>query len=197
MGGSSSQPHTKQLMSHIHSFLTKDMYSSQYSDSFHHTASFQHNARDDSPVEVTAPPPNLKLTKERQKRTAQNEGAPRSTAWTNEEEIELCKGWVHVSKNSFVGNTKREAGFWTEVLRYLENETKAPGLRIYDMASGAGDEDYFAMSLLDYEVKHGMSFTLRHGWEVLRKILKLMDTEVPNFAGNQQASKRCWSMLVS
>ncbi|GJS14970.1 hypothetical protein Tco_0409442 [Tanacetum coccineum] len=36
-------------------------------------------------------------------------------------------------------------------------------------ASGAGDEDYYAMALLDYEADHGMTFTLRHCWEVLRK----------------------------
>ncbi|GKB06439.1 hypothetical protein Tco_0834672 [Tanacetum coccineum] len=86
-----------------------------------------------------------------------------------------------------VGNVRREVGFWTEVLRYLENKTKAPGRRTYGMvnrkwktvhpnvarfcrvyanvmrrvhASGARHDDYFAMVLLDYEAEHGMSFTL-------------------------------------
>ncbi|GJV06649.1 hypothetical protein Tco_1344305 [Tanacetum coccineum] len=127
MDGSSSQPHTEQPMSDIHSFPTEDMYSPKYSDSF------QHTARKDSPVEVAAPPPKSKSSRGRQKRTDQNEDAPRSTAWTNEEEIALFKGWVHVSENSFVGNAKRESGFWTEVLRYLENKTKAPRRRTYEM----------------------------------------------------------------
>nr|GEZ77442.1 hypothetical protein [Tanacetum cinerariifolium]GEZ78736.1 hypothetical protein [Tanacetum cinerariifolium] len=32
-------------------------------------------------------------------------------------------------------------------------------------ASGVGDEDYYATTLLDYGVEHGMPFTLRHCWE--------------------------------
>ncbi|GKD08462.1 hypothetical protein Tco_1188147 [Tanacetum coccineum] len=120
--------------------------------------SFQHTAREDSPFEFAAPPSKSKPTRRRKKRTTQNKDAPRS-----------------------VGNEGREAGFWTEVLRYLENKTKALGRRTYDMVnakwktvrlnvarfyevyadvmgrvqvSGAGDEHYFAMALLDYEVEH-------------------------------------------
>ncbi|GJR93034.1 hypothetical protein Tco_0265208 [Tanacetum coccineum] len=101
---------------------------------------------------------------------------------------------VHVSENSSKGNAWKDAGFWTKVLQYFESKTKAPGHRTYDMIngkgktvrpnvarfcgvyanfmrrtqdSGAGDEDYYARALLDYEVEHGMSFTLRHYWEVL------------------------------
>ncbi|GJU27873.1 retrotransposon protein, putative, ty1-copia subclass [Tanacetum coccineum] len=47
-------------------------------------------------------------------------------------------------------------------------------------ASGAGDEDYFAMILLDYEAEYEVPFTLRHCWKVLRKSLILMGSEVPN-----------------
>ncbi|GJZ29012.1 zinc finger BED domain-containing protein RICESLEEPER 2-like protein [Tanacetum coccineum] len=168
------------------------MYEPQYSDSF------QHTTREDSLVEIAAPP-------------------PWSTAWTNEEEIALCKGWVHVSENNAIGNARREFRFWTNVLRCMENKTKALGCRTYDMmngkwktmrpnvawfcgvytnvirrahASGARDKDYFAMALLDYEAEHGMSFTLRHCWEVLRKSPKWMDTKGPNFATKKQAAKR-------
>nr|GEV86302.1 hypothetical protein [Tanacetum cinerariifolium] len=190
MGGSSSQPHMEQPMSPTHSFPTEDMYSLQYSNSFQHTVSFQLTAREDSSVEVAALPPKSKPTRGRKKKTAQNEDASRSTAWTNEEEIKLCKCWVHVFENSSVGNARRESGFWTEDLRYLENKTKAYGRRTYDMmngkwktvrpnvaqfcgvyanvmrraqTNGAGDEDYYAMALLDYKAEHGMTFTLRHG----------------------------------
>ncbi|GJX02861.1 hypothetical protein Tco_0188777 [Tanacetum coccineum] len=71
MGGSSSQPHTEQPMSLIHAFPTEDMYTPEFSDSF------QHTAREDSPVEVAAPPPKSKPIGGRQKRTVQNEDAPR------------------------------------------------------------------------------------------------------------------------
>ncbi|GJV27619.1 retrotransposon protein, putative, ty1-copia subclass [Tanacetum coccineum] len=102
MGGSSLQPHTEKPMSPTRAFPTRDMYSPEYSNTFQQTDSFQHTAREDSPVELAAPPPKWKSkpTKGRQKRTAQNEDALRQTALTNEEEIVLCKGWVHVSENS-------------------------------------------------------------------------------------------------
>ncbi|GJY46293.1 zinc finger BED domain-containing protein RICESLEEPER 2-like protein [Tanacetum coccineum] len=157
MGGSSSQPHTEKPMSPTRAFPTGDMSSPGYSDTFQQTDSFQHTARDDSPVEVAAPPPKWKSkpTRGRQKRTSQNEDAHRQTALTNEEEIALCKGWVHVSENSKKGNARK-------------NE------------SGAGVEYYFNMALLDYEAKHRMQFTLRHCWAVLKYCPKWMDTEVPS-----------------
>ncbi|GKA39394.1 hypothetical protein Tco_0731945 [Tanacetum coccineum] len=128
MGGTSSHPHTEQLMSPIHAFLTEDMYSPQNSDSFNTQASFQHITREDSLVKVAAPLPKSKPTRGRQKRTAQNEVAPRQTAWTNEEEIILCKGWVKVSKNNRVGS---DEGCWILDLGRMrvELETKIPTQR--------------------------------------------------------------------
>nr|GEX49578.1 hypothetical protein [Tanacetum cinerariifolium] len=150
---------------------------------------FQHTARKDSHVEVATPPPNLKPTRGCQKRTAQNDEAPWCTEWTNEEEIALCKGRIHVFENSVVGNTRKECGFWTEVLQHMESKTKAPGHRTHDMVNGkwktmrpnvaqfygvhanvmrkahasrAEDEDYFTTDLLGYEAKYEISFTLRH-----------------------------------
>ncbi|GJZ58865.1 zinc finger, CCHC-type containing protein [Tanacetum coccineum] len=81
MGGSSSQPHTEQPIS------------------------FQETTRDDSLVEVTGPPlkSKSKPTRGHQNRTVQNEDAAWHIAWTNEEEITLCKGWVHVSESSKLG----------------------------------------------------------------------------------------------
>nr|GEU54831.1 hypothetical protein [Tanacetum cinerariifolium] len=105
---------------------------------------FQYTTREDSLVEVAAPPPKSKPTRGRPKRTDQNEDAPRSSAWKNKEKIMLCKGWVHVSENNAVGNARRESRFWTNVLRAH--------------ASEAGDKDYFAMALLDYEAEHGIPF---------------------------------------
>ncbi|GJS13676.1 retrovirus-related pol polyprotein from transposon TNT 1-94 [Tanacetum coccineum] len=118
-------------MSPIHSFPNEDMYEPQYLDSF------QNTAREDSPVEVTAlTPTQPKLVKRRQKRTVRNEYAPLCVSWTNEEEIVLCKGWVHVSENSILGNARRESGFWNEVVAYVERKTKTLGRRTYDMVNG-------------------------------------------------------------
>ncbi|GJU01879.1 hypothetical protein Tco_1112217 [Tanacetum coccineum] len=102
--------------------------------------SYQNNACEDYSVEVAAPPPKLNPTRRRQKRTTQNENAPWQTTLTNEEEIALCKGWAHVSENNSIVRK-----------------------------SGIGDEDYYARALLDYEAEHGMPFTLRHCWEVLKE----------------------------
>ncbi|GKD80290.1 hypothetical protein Tco_1342911 [Tanacetum coccineum] len=57
-------------------------------------------------------------------------------------------------------------------------------------ASGAGDEHYFVTALLDYEAQFGVPFTLCHCWEVLRKSLKWMDTQVPKFSANKKDGKR-------
>ena len=39
-----------------------------------------------------------------------------------EEETALCKGWFHVSEDNFVGNTRKETGFWTTILAYVEQK---------------------------------------------------------------------------
>nr|GEZ81014.1 hypothetical protein [Tanacetum cinerariifolium] len=119
-------------------------------------------AHENSPVEVTAPPSKSKSkpTRGRQKKTVQNEDAPWQTAWTNEEKIALCKGCVYVSENSRLGNTRKDARFWTGVLKYMESKTKMYCRRTYDMESEARDKDYYNRELLDYEVKTGVSFKL-------------------------------------
>ncbi|GJX83656.1 hypothetical protein Tco_0333137 [Tanacetum coccineum] len=121
MDGSSSQPHTEQPMSPIHSFPTEDMYSPQYSNFF------QHTARKDSPDKVAASPPKSKPTRGRQKRTAQNEDAPLSTACTNEEEIELCKVWdASINMNVDVGDDEEDE---VQELRRPMGRDKAKGLK--------------------------------------------------------------------
>nr|GEU91352.1 hypothetical protein [Tanacetum cinerariifolium] len=151
------------------------MYSPRYSEDM-----YQNTAREESPVKVTAPPP--KPSRRRQKRmdSIPNEDAPRCTTWNNEEEIALCKGWVHVSENSAKGNARNTDGFWTEVLDYLGKKTKQLGRRTYNMVnrkwnmvrsnvarfygvhanvlhraqdSGAGEEEYFNKAILDYEAE--------------------------------------------
>ncbi|GJZ04022.1 hypothetical protein Tco_0537297 [Tanacetum coccineum] len=145
MGGSSSQTCTDPPMSPIHAFPIEDMYTLEFLDSFQqNTGSFQETAREDSPVEVvTSPPKTKKPIRGRQKRTIQSDDAPWQIAWTNAEKIALCKGWVYVSENSSVGNTRKDAGFWCEVLQYMESKTKQRSSN----ESGASDEDYYARAL--------------------------------------------------
>ncbi|GKD95723.1 hypothetical protein Tco_1379620 [Tanacetum coccineum] len=75
---------------------------------------------------------------------------------------------------SAIGNVRRESGFWNKVYVHANVMRKEP-------MSGAEDEDYFAKALLNYEAEYEVPFTLCHSWEVLRKSLKWMDSEVLNF----------------
>ncbi|GKA35233.1 reverse transcriptase domain-containing protein [Tanacetum coccineum] len=132
MGGSSSQPRTDPPMSPIHAFPIKDMYTPEFSDSFQQNiGSIKEIAREDYPVEVASLPPKTKSKPTRgcQKRTIQSDDAPQHIAWINAEEIALSKGWIYVSENNIIGNTEKEAGFWSEILKYMESKTKQYGSR--------------------------------------------------------------------
>nr|GEX81345.1 hypothetical protein [Tanacetum cinerariifolium] len=104
MGGSLSQPRTDPPVSSINAFLLGDLYTPQLSDSFlENTGYWKQTNLDDSPVEQVATSSTKKkknATRNRRKRMNQAEPAPRQTAWTNEEEIALAKGWRSVSENS-------------------------------------------------------------------------------------------------
>ncbi|GJR85362.1 zinc finger BED domain-containing protein RICESLEEPER 2-like protein [Tanacetum coccineum] len=52
--------------------------------------------------------------------------------------------------------------------------------------SGAGEGDYFNKALLDYEAETGVSFQLRHCWEVFKGRPKWMETEVPKFSAKSE-----------
>ncbi|GJV41573.1 hypothetical protein Tco_1420013 [Tanacetum coccineum] len=149
-----------------------------------------------------------KPTRARQKRTIQSDDAPRQTVWTHEEEIALCKGWVDVSENSMLGNSRKEAGFWCAVLAYMVSKTKQYDRRTYDMVNGkwktvrptgirfcgvysnvmrrgqesrASDEDYFKKVFMDYQAETETTFKYHHCWEILKNSPKWMKSEVPNF----------------
>ncbi|GKA34441.1 gamma-glutamyltranspeptidase 1 [Tanacetum coccineum] len=62
-------------------------------------------------------------------------------------------------------------------------------LKIVPKDSGAGDEDYFNKALLDYEVKFGVPFTLRHSWEILKKSPKWWEQVVPKYSNPNVAKK--------
>ncbi|GKB74329.1 hypothetical protein Tco_0935741 [Tanacetum coccineum] len=84
--------------------------------------------REESPVEVvaTSPPKMKKPTRARQKWMIQSTDAPQQNARTHEEEIALAKGWVDVSENSMLGNSRKEARFWCAVLAYMESQSVTP-----------------------------------------------------------------------
>ncbi|GJS00514.1 glutathione S-transferase T3-like protein [Tanacetum coccineum] len=203
MGGSSSQRRTDPPMSPIHAFSIEDMYMPEFLDYFQeNTGSFQEPVREESPVEVaTSPPKTKKPTKGCQKRMIQSDYVPRQTAWTHEEEIVLCKGWVDVSENSMLGNTRKDVGFWCAVLQYMESKTKQHGRRTYGMVygkwktvcpavvrfcrvygnvmrklqeSGASDADYYTRALMNYEAKTETTFKLRHCLKILKDSPKWM-----------------------
>nr|GEW24244.1 proline-rich receptor-like protein kinase PERK1 [Tanacetum cinerariifolium] len=64
---------------------------------------------------------------------SQSVDAPRQTSWTTEEEIALANGWLALFENNKDGNAKKQAGFWCEVLEYIESKTKQYGRRTYDL----------------------------------------------------------------
>ncbi|GJR17031.1 hypothetical protein Tco_0965558 [Tanacetum coccineum] len=114
-----------------------------------------------------------KPTRGRQKRTIQSDDAPRQTAWTHEEEITLCKGWVEVPENSMLGNTRKDVGFCCAVLQYMESKIKQYGRQTLK-ESGASDAYYYARVIMDYEAETGTTFKLRHCWEILKDSPKWM-----------------------
>ncbi|GKC73473.1 hypothetical protein Tco_1119356 [Tanacetum coccineum] len=55
-----------------------------------------------------------------------------------------------------VGNTRKDAGFWCEILKYMESRTKPL------QESGASNEDYYARELVEYGAETETTFKLRH-----------------------------------
>ncbi|GJZ52862.1 zinc finger BED domain-containing protein RICESLEEPER 2-like protein [Tanacetum coccineum] len=135
----------------------------EFPDSFQqNTGSFQETAREYSSVKATTslPKTKSKLTRGRQKRTIQSNDAPQ------------------------IDNMRKDAGFWSEVLQYMESKTQ-------QYESGASDEDYYARALVDYEAENGTTFKLCHYWEILKGSLKWMQSDVPKFvAKSGEGSKR-------
>nr|GEX40933.1 protein YLS3-like [Tanacetum cinerariifolium] len=66
-----------------------------------------------------------KASKRRQKRTAKNnDEGTRCIPWTPEEELHCAKGWVRISEDGAVSNTRKVKGFLTKVLGYVEQAMK-------------------------------------------------------------------------
>ncbi|GKC98075.1 ALP1-like protein, partial [Tanacetum coccineum] len=146
------------------------MYTPQFLDSFKNTGYSQEPNREESHIEAVAT-------------------SPQQIAWTHEEEITLCKRWVDVSKNSKLGNSMKEAGFWCAVLAYMESKTKLYGRRTAQ-ESGAEDEDYFNRALMDYQDETGTTFKYRHCWEILKNSPKWKQSEFPKFAAKSRGGSK-------
>ncbi|GKE19229.1 putative reverse transcriptase domain-containing protein, partial [Tanacetum coccineum] len=158
--------------------------------------------------QVATSPTKKKATRNRKKKTIQSDDAPRQTPWTTEEEIALYKGWLAIFENSKHGNSRKQGGFWCEVLSYIESKTQQYGRRTYDMMLGewktvrpfvvrfcgiynnimrigpeseAEDADYVQMEMLHYEIDTGLPFKLRHCWEILKDHPKWQEIAIPNF----------------
>nr|GEW47212.1 hypothetical protein [Tanacetum cinerariifolium]GEW52604.1 hypothetical protein [Tanacetum cinerariifolium] len=222
MGGSSSQPRTDQVNSLINAFTLEELYTPDFSESLQENTGFWQAPNPyEIPVEqVTTSPTKKKkkATRNRKKKTIQSDDAPRQTPWTTEEEIALCKGWLAVFENSKHGNSRKQCGFWCEVLSYMESKTQKYGRRTYDMVlgkwktvrpsvvrfcgiynnimhmgpeSGAGDADYVQREMIHYEIDTGLPFKLRHRWEILKDNLKWQEIAIPNFnTGSEGRSER-------
>ncbi|GKE49543.1 glutathione S-transferase T3-like protein [Tanacetum coccineum] len=186
----------------------------------HNTGYWQEPNPHESPVEQVATSPTKnkkKATCNRQKRTIQSDDAPRHTPWTTEDEIALAKGWLAVSESGKDGNAKKKAGFWCEVLEYIESKTKQYGRRTYDAVcgtwktvrpsviwfsgiysnvmrmsqeSGAGDEDNVQMVMIHYEIETEIPFKLHHCWEILKDRPKWQEIAIPKFSTGFRGSKR-------
>ncbi|GJU86651.1 hypothetical protein Tco_1294197 [Tanacetum coccineum] len=70
--------------------------------------------RKESPVEE-APARDL-TRKTRKQKTIPNDEDKRCIAWIVEKEIALCKCWVRISEDSVAGNSRKEVGFYIEIL---------------------------------------------------------------------------------
>ncbi|GKD10107.1 hypothetical protein Tco_1189792 [Tanacetum coccineum] len=158
MGDSSSQPHTEQLMSLIYAFPTEDMYPPQYSDSFQHTATFQHTVRENSPVEVVAP----------QRIRSQLEDAQRGQLKTR-----LHPGRLHEQMRKKLRCVKIRFAYPKTAELVTRGRMLDFGLRFYSTlrakqrhpvveSTRCRRRRLLRKALLDYEAEHRMPFTLRH-----------------------------------
>ncbi|GJY71479.1 glutathione S-transferase T3-like protein [Tanacetum coccineum] len=182
MGGSSSQPRTDRVHSPINAFPLEELYTPDFSESLQENTSFWQAPKPyEVPVEqvATSPMKKKKATCNRQKKTIQSDDAPRQTPWTADEEIALCKGWSVVSENSKHGNSRKQGGFWCEVLSYMESKTQHYGRRTYDMVLGK------------WKMVRPLPFKLRHCWKILKDHPKWQEIAIPNFnIGSEGGSKR-------
>ncbi|GKA76700.1 hypothetical protein Tco_0783161 [Tanacetum coccineum] len=115
----------------------------------HYSEDYQNTAREDFPVEVATPPlapTQPKPSRRCQNRPTQNEEAPCCTAWTNKEEIALCKGWIHEMEYDA---PERGSVLWSA--HYIMHRAQE---------SVARDEDYYATTVVDCEAEFGVPFLL-------------------------------------
>ncbi|GKC60799.1 hypothetical protein Tco_1088397, partial [Tanacetum coccineum] len=55
---------------------------------------------------------------------------------TVEEEIALCKGWVRISEDIVAGNSRKEDGFYLEIIQHMQTNYHITNCQTYDMING-------------------------------------------------------------
>nr|GEV74619.1 hypothetical protein [Tanacetum cinerariifolium] len=195
MGGSSSQPRTKPAMSPINAFSVEELYTPEFSNSLQeNTGYWQQPNPHEYPVEQVATSPKKKAT------TGQGQSESR---W--EKKIKGQNLRDHQTKH---GNSRKQGGFWCEVLSYMESKTQQYSRRMYNMVlgkwktvrpsvvrfcgiynnimrmgseSGVKDPYYVQMAMIYYEIDTRLPFKLCHCWEILKDNPKWQETTIPNF----------------
>ncbi|GJT26170.1 RNA-directed DNA polymerase, eukaryota [Tanacetum coccineum] len=95
--------------------------------------------------------------------------------WTIEEEVALCKAWVHASEDSVEGNAKKAAGIRPEVSQFYE---------IYNSVkdrhqSGACDTTIYQEAEIEYRTIYNSAFALTDCWKILKDHSKWRKVEMP------------------
>ncbi|GKE83136.1 glutathione S-transferase T3-like protein [Tanacetum coccineum] len=136
--------------------------------------------------------------------------------WTPEEEVALCKAWVHASENSVEGNGKKAAGFWTKVTGYFHHET-GEQKRSYDFVnckwknrihpkvsqfceiynsvhdrhqSGSCENIVYQEAELEYRTIYNAPFALTDCWKILKDHPKWKKIEMPKFYISKKSSSK-------
>ncbi|GJT93138.1 glutathione S-transferase T3-like protein [Tanacetum coccineum] len=147
---------------------------------------------DDSPVEeVAAVKPKRKYTRRRQ--PIKKDDKEFVEPWTLEEEVALCKAWVHASENSVEGNGKKMSGFWTEVTWIRPKVSQF--CEIYNSVkdrhqSGACDNTIYQEAEIEYRTIYRSAFALTECWKILKDHSKWRKFEMPKFLKSKKTSSK-------
>ncbi|GJT85367.1 hypothetical protein Tco_1067084 [Tanacetum coccineum] len=144
MGGSSSQPHTQQPISLIHSFRNEDMYEPEISFP---NEDYQNTAREDYPVKSRPHHwhrPNRSRLEDAKRGRLKTRTRPSALHGPMRKKLRCVKVEFTYPKIAPLVTRGRRLDFGVRFYGTWTAEQSNP------VASEAGDEDYFTMVLLDY-----------------------------------------------
>ncbi|GKD19592.1 gamma-glutamyltranspeptidase 1 [Tanacetum coccineum] len=107
--------------------------------------------------------------------------------------LRCVKVGLPISENSKPGNSRKQGGFWCEMVRPSVVWFCGIYNNIVHMSpeSGAGDAYYVQRAIIHYEIDIGLPFKLRHCWEILKDHTKWQEIAIPNFnTESEGGSKR-------